>query len=180
MTPEETKRLAASGAVAGLCPLTEANLGDGIFPAPDYLAAGGRFGLGTDSNILIDPAQELRMMEYAQRLSLRSRNVLAPEAGRSTGRVLFDGALQGGFQALGVPAFGLREGTPADLVSLDATHPTLAGRAGDAILDSWIFSGQGLVDRVWRRGVKLVEGGRHRLRPAIERRYKEALARIVS
>ncbi len=178
MTLTETKRLAKSGAVAGLCPITEANLGDGLFPTPLYLEAQGRFGLGTDSNILIDPAQELRMLEYAQRLNLRARNVLAPEAGRSTGRALFDGALAGGFQALGIPAFGLKEGAPADLVSLDAANPVLAGRSSDTILDSWIFGG-GKVDCVWRRGTRLVAGGRHHTRDHTAERYKETVARIL-
>jgi formiminoglutamate deiminase len=178
MTADETKRLAASGAVVGLCPITEANLGDGIFPAPDYAAAGGRFGIGSDSNVLIDAAEELRTLEYAQRLKLRARNVLAGQTGSSTGRALFDGALTGGFQALGVPQFGIQAGAAADLVSLDATDPVLAGRAGDALLDSWIFGG-GRVDCVWRRGIKWVEGGRHRARTAIGVRYKQAVAGIV-
>jgi formimidoylglutamate deiminase len=178
ITPMETQRLAKSGAVAGLCPITEANLGDGVFPTPSYLEAQGHFGLGTDSNILIDPAQELRMLEYAQRLTQRARNVLAPEAGRSTGRALFDGALLGGFQALGISDFGLKMGAPADLVSLNAAGPVLAGRSGDAILDSWIFGG-GKVDCVWRRGTRIVTGGQHRGREAVAHRYKETVARIL-
>jgi formimidoylglutamate deiminase len=178
MTDGETQRLAASGAVAGLCPITEANLGDGIFPAPDYVAAGGRFGIGSDSNVLIDAAEELRTLEYAQRLRLRARNVLAAQTGSSTGRALFDGAMMGGFQALGVSAFGLAQGATADLVSLDAADPVLSGRSGDAVLDSWIFGG-GRVDCVWRRGTKWVEGGRHRARDIIATRYKQAVAGIV-
>jgi formiminoglutamate deiminase len=178
MTEGETERLAKSGAVAGLCPITEANLGDGIFPAPNYLAAGGRFGIGSDSNVLIDAAEELRTMEYAQRLHLRARNVLAPQTGSSTGRALFDGALTGGFQALGVPQFGLRPGAPADLVSLEASDPVLAGRRSDALLDGWIFGG-GKVDCVWRQGTKWVEGGRHRAQKAIATRYRQAVAGIV-
>jgi formiminoglutamate deiminase len=179
MTKEETARLARSGAVAGLCPITEANLGDGLFPAPDYLEAGGRFGVGSDSNVRIDAAEELRLLEYGQRLSLRARNVLAPDAGRSTGRSLFDGALKGGTQALGVPDSGLKDGAPADLVSLDIESPALAGKSGDAILDSWIFAGTGAVDRVWCAGRQLVAGGRHKNREEIARRYKEVLVRIV-
>jgi formiminoglutamate deiminase len=179
MTGEETARLARSGAVAGLCPITEANLGDGLFPAPDYLEAGGRFGVGSDSNVRIDAAEELRLLEYGQRLSLRARNVLAPEAGRSTGRSLFDGAFAGGTQALGAPDSGLQAGAPADLVSLDIESPALAGKSGDAILDSWIFAGTGAVDRVWCAGRQLVAGGRHKNREEIARRYKEVLVRIV-
>jgi formiminoglutamate deiminase len=178
MTESETQRLAASGAIAGLCPITEANLGDGIFPAPEFAAAGGRFGIGTDSNVLIDAAEELRTLEYGQRLRLRSRNVLAGQAGTSTGRALFEGALHGGFQALGVPQFGLQKGASADLVTLDAADTVLAGRGRDALLDGWIFGGGG-VDCVWRRGTKWVERGRHRARESIRARYIQAVAGIV-
>ena len=177
MTATETERLAKSGAVAGLCPITEANLGDGVFPAQPYLEAGGRFGIGTDSNVLIDPAQELRALEYAQRLTCRARNLLARETDRSTGRDLFDAALAGGAQALGQPA-GLSQGAPADIVSLDTNHPSLVGRSGNAILDSWLFAG-GTVDCVWRFGRKQVTGGRHQAREAVEKRYREAMRRVV-
>ncbi|MGN6148768.1 MAG: amidohydrolase family protein, partial [Rhizomicrobium sp.] len=180
MTKEETARLARSSAIAGLCPITEANLGDGIFPAPDYMEAGGRFGIGSDSNVLIDAAEELRTLEYGQRLSLRARNVLAPAAGRSTGRALFDSVLTGGYQATGVCSFGLRAGAPADLVSLNAAHPALAGRSGDAILDSWIFTGARLVGCVWRAGVRVVHVGRHKNREIAVQKYKEVLGRIVN
>jgi formiminoglutamate deiminase len=180
MTDEETHGLAASGTVAGLCPVTEANLGDGIFPARAYLSAGGCFGIGTDSNILIDPAEELRALEYAQRLAARARNVLAPAPGRSTGRELFDQALLGGMRALAAGLAGLTAGAPADLVTLDASHPALIGRAGDAILDSWVFAGwRGTVDCVWRGGVKLVESGRHRAREGTLARYQETMARLL-
>ena len=102
-TEQEIRALAASGAVAGLCPLTEASLGDGIFDGASYLAAGGRFGIGTDSNIQIDAAAELRQLEYGQRLARRARNVMAAQEGESTGRRLFDAALAGGAQALQRP-----------------------------------------------------------------------------
>jgi formimidoylglutamate deiminase len=180
MTKDETARLAKSGAVAGLCPITEANLGDGIFPAPDYRDAGGRFGIGTDSNVLISATEELRTLEYGQRMMLRARNVLAPRAGRSTGRALFDGALAGGAQALGAAESGLKPGAPADLVSLQGDHPVLAGRSGDAVLDSWIFAGTALVDCVWRRGLKLVVDGRHLRRAQTAEKYKETLTRLMS
>jgi formiminoglutamate deiminase len=169
MTADETARLAASGAVAGLCPVTEANLGDGFFPSTDYLARGGDFGLGTDSNVLIDAAGELRALEYAQRLVHRARNVLALEAGRSTGRRLYDSALWGGAKALGVGKVGLCEGASADIVSLDSSDPAYAGRTGDSLLDSWIFAG-GSIDCVWRRGRKVVTGGQHCKRDIIRER----------
>lgn len=180
MTETETLALAKSGAVAGLCPVTEANLGDGIFPAAAYLAAGGRFGLGTDLNVLIDPAVELRSLEYAQRLTHRARNVLASAPGCSTGRELFDRALAGGAQALAAEPAGLRAGVAADLVSLDPNHPALCGRAGDLLLDSWIFASRcGAVDGVWRHGEKLVENGRHMNRDRIATRYRETMKRVL-
>lgn len=180
MDDGETEGLAKSGATAGLCPITEANLGDGVFPTPAYLACGGHFGIGTDSNVLIDPAGELRMLEYAQRLTTRARNVLAPGEGYSTGATLFDGALRGGARALGQGEGGLCEGAAADIVSLNHTHPALAGRSGNALIDSWIFAmSGGAVDCVWRAGRKWVENGRHMRRDDIEARYRHSLARIL-
>jgi formimidoylglutamate deiminase len=178
LTEDETKRLAASGAVAGLCPITEANLGDGIFPAAEYLAARGAFGLGTDSNILIDAAGELRSLEYGQRLKHRARNVLAPEAGHSTGRALFDGAESGGARALGLGATGLQKGAGADFISLNAADPSFAARSGDALLDSWIFAG-GSIDCVWRQGRKIVSQGHHLRGEIIRERYLRVITRLI-
>jgi len=178
MTAAETLRLARSGAVAGLCPITEANLGDGVFPTPDYCAAGGAFGIGTDSNVLIDAAGELRGLEYAQRLLRKSRNVLAAQAGRSTGRMLFDNAFTGGAQALGTDGGGLCEGASADIVSLDLEDRALVGRREDALLDSWIFAG-GTIDCVWRGGRQLVDGGRHFRREAIRKRFALAMTELL-
>ena len=178
LTDDETKRLAASGAVAGLCPITEANLGDGIFPAAAYLAARGAFGLGTDSNVLIDAAGELRSLEYAQRLKHQARNVLAPEPGHSTGRALFDGALAGGARALGQRITGLQKGAPADFISLNAADPSFAARTGDSLLDSWIFAG-GSVDCVWRSGRKEVTQGRHRRGEIVRERYSRVITRLI-
>lgn len=180
MDAAETAKLAASGAVAGLCPITEANLGDGIFNAREFQAAGGVFGIGSDSNILIDAAEELRSMEYAQRLVHRARNVLGRTDTASTGRVLFDGALAGGARALGQKIAGLSVGGAADFVTLDATQPSLAARRGDALLDGFIFAGQRMVDGVWRRGRRVVSGGRHIVRDAVAARYRLALGTILS
>ena len=186
ITDAEIRAFAVSGAVAGLCPVTEASLGDGIFPARDFLSYGGRFGMGTDSNILVGVTDELRQLEYSQRLQHRERNVLAGSqlagAGNlSTGRVLFDGALAGGAQALAQPLPGLRPGTDADIVTLDASHPSLAGRAGDAILDGWIFAtGGNAIDCVYARGVKVVEGGRHRLRHRARETFNAVVRRLVA
>lgn len=180
MTREETAMLAASGAVAGLCPITEANLGDGIFPALSYLEAGGAFGVGSDSNILIDVAEELRGLEYSQRLHHRSRNVLATADTMSTGRRLFDGAVAGGARALGIAAHGLRRGAVVNMVALDCSHPTLWGKQGDELLDGWIFGGgRDMIDTVWTNGVRRVAQGRHVGREPIRQRYREALGTLL-
>ncbi len=178
MTEAETAGLAASGAVAGLCPVTEGNLGDGIFPAAGFIAGGGRIGIGSDSNVLIGIGAELRQLEYAQRLKHRERNVLA-QAGGSTGRALYDAALAGGAQALGAPAGGIAAGAPADLVSLDTAAPGAAGRAGDSLLDSFIFAGTVGVDCVWVGGRKQVEGGRHPARDAVGAAFRGAMTRLA-
>ena len=176
----EIQAVAASGAVVGLCPITEANLGDGIFPAGALLAQAGRIGIGSDSNVLLDAAEELRTLEYSQRLAHRGRNVLASAAGRSTGRTLFDGALAGGAQVLH-SARGLMAGALLDVVSLSTEQPELVQRREDDILDSWIFSGgRRVVDCVWRAGEKVVVNGRHRHRDAIVARYRRTLKNLLS
>ncbi len=181
MTLAETSRLAGTGAIAGLCPVTEANLGDGIFPGMDWLAAGGRYGVGTDSNVATDAVQELRQLEYAQRLGQRARNLMAREAGASTGRALFTTALQGGAAALGVGLSGLQAGAAADLVTLRAGHPSLVHRHGDRLLDGWIFGAdRSVVDRVWVRGRQCVADGRHSAREPIAARYAETIRRLVA
>jgi formiminoglutamate deiminase len=181
LTPAECEGLARSGAVAGLCPVTEANLGDGVFPAQAFLAAGGAFGVGTDSNVHIDAAHELRALEYAQRLALRARNALAAAGGGSTGAGLHALALAGGAQALSDPAGAIAEGRPADLVSLDLDHPSLAVRHGDAVLDGWIFAaGDRAVDCVWRAGRKLVSRGRHVAAEPILADYRKTLRALIS
>lgn len=180
MTPGETTRLAGTGAVAGLCPMTEANLGDGIFPGVDWIAGHGRYGVGTDSNVCGAAAQELRQLEYAQRLGQRGRNLMAGRPGASTGRALFTAALEGGVAALQAGLPGLRAGGAADLVTLRADHPGLVHRHGDPLLDGWIFGGGGgAVDCVWTRGRKQVADGRHVAREAVAARYAEAMRRLL-
>ncbi|HYZ48085.1 MAG TPA: formimidoylglutamate deiminase [Sphingomonas sp.] len=180
LTEAEADALAASGAVAGLCPVTEANLGDGIFPAIRYLAAGGRIATGTDSNVQIDPAAELRALEYSQRLAHRARGCLATEQAPSVGGRLFRAAGEGGAQALGT-TFGLAVGNGADIVSLNAEHPSLIGRSGDALLDGWIFgANRPAVDCVWRAGLNVVRGGVHLARGDVARRYRETLGKLLA
>lgn len=181
MTPAETASLAATGAVAGLCPSTEANLGDGIFDGVGWLQAGGRFGIGTDSNIAIDAAAELRQLEYSQRLRHRARNVLSAGDGSSTARTLFDAALAGGAQALSAGACGIRVGASADLVALDGEHPALLGANCDQWLDGWVFAAaRPAVSAVWVRGRQVVAGGCHVARTQIGLAYRRALARLAN
>jgi formiminoglutamate deiminase len=179
-TVDEATRLAKSGAVAGLCPITEANLGDGVFSGPQYLAAGGAFGIGTDSNVSIAAGDELRQLEYSQRLRDRARNVVGVGDARSTGRVLFEGAVRGGAQALGVRDAGISVGAAADFVSLASDAPAFAHRRGDALLDSFIFAGgRHCIDGVWRAGRKMVSQGRHHARDEVAVRYRAALQRLL-
>lgn len=175
MTPEETAAMAKSGAVAGLCPITESNLGDGIFDGVRYLAAGGAFGVGSDSNVRISLTEELRVLEYSQRLGLKGRALLA-EAERSTGRVLYQQAATGGAMAAGRPSGVIAVGQWADLLGLDLSEPDLDGVQGDTILDAWIFAqGDGAVSDVWSAGRHIVTEGRHHARDAITTRYRAAM-----
>jgi formiminoglutamate deiminase len=181
MTAEETRRTAEAGVVAGLCPVTEANLGDGIFDGPGYLACGGRFGIGSDSNVLIGVADELRQLEYGQRLQCKQRNVLTRAEGASTGHNLYEAAAHGGSVALGAHPAVLAPGAPADIVSLDAANPALPERRGAGVLDGWIFAARtNPVDCVWVGGRKRVEGGRHHAREAIVARYRRSLAGLLA
>lgn len=178
LTADETTRMAKSGAVAGLCPVTEANLGDGIFPAVDFFAQGGAFGVGTDSNVLIDAAGELRALEYSQRLTRRGRAVLADREA-STGGTLYRRALAGGAQATGGTT-GITVGQAADFVSLETDDLAYAGRSDDALLDSLVFAGpKRAIRTVWRRGRVVVENGRHVGRAEIEARYRRALDAVL-
>jgi formimidoylglutamate deiminase len=181
MTPEETGHMAAAGVVAGLCPVTEANLGDGTFNGPHFMSSGGRLGIGTDSNVLVGVADELRQLEYAQRLHGRQRNVMSRGEGASTGRTLYEAAAEGGAAALGAPAAVLAPGAPADIISLDAANPALLERHGDRLLDAWIFAARtSPVDCVWVGGRKWVEAGCHQARERIVARYRRSLARLLA
>ena len=178
MTGNETRRLAATGATVGLCPITEANLGDGLFNAIGFTGHGGRFGVGTDSNVEISLAGELRLLEYGQRLAIRSRNILAAPAG-STGRALFDHALHGGAAALGQPRCGIQPGAAADIVTLQADALALLGRDGDALLDALVFSGRPLVDCVYTRARLAVRNGAHLASDDINRRFRTAMQQLL-
>lgn len=176
MTDEETRIVAKSGAVAGLCPTTEANLGDGFFNATPYLHAGGAIGIGSDSHISISPTEELRWLEYGQRLVHQSRNQLAGGPGQSTGRRLFELAAAGGAQACGHNAGALAVGMCADMIRLDTSHPLLCAHRQDEIIDSWIFSGnENLVRDVYVGGRKVVCDGHHESEEEIAREFAHTM-----
>lgn len=179
MQPHETRGLAQSGAVAGLCPITESNLGDGIFDGVSYLGAGGRVGFGSDSNVHISYFDELRTLEYSQRLRDRSRAALAT-AERSTGRVLVDQACASGHQALGRGSGAIETGAWADLVGVGTDNAYVMNRKGDVALDSLIFSGHGdkCVSDVWSAGRHVIQTGQHPRRAAIAKRFQGVVEKL--
>jgi formimidoylglutamate deiminase len=179
MDDDETVKLAGSGAVAGLCPTTEANLGDGLFKLAAFLEAGGRFGIGSDSHVSVSPIEELRWLEYGQRLDVLRRLVASSLEEPHCGARLWQGALAGGAQALGRKTGRLMPGYRADLIRLDADHPALVGRRGPVLLDSLVFAGNTTpVQDVMVGGRWLVRDGRHHARDEIARRYRAALRRL--
>jgi len=181
LTDGETTRLAESRAVAGLCPTTEANLGDGLFPLADYLDAGGRLGIGSDSHISISPIEELRWLEYGQRLVSRHRNIGARHPGASVGETLWRAALSGGAQASGLPIGELRDGARADLLVLDENSPLLAARDTQSVIDSFLFAGNTpLVRDVMCGGEWVVRDFRHRDEERIAARYKHTVRELAA
>ncbi len=180
MTMEETRALAATGAVVGLCPSTEASLGDGTFALPAYRNAAGLFGIGTDSHVGTSPRDELRALETSQRLALQQRSIATDDDNPHPGRVLLDAAWAGGAQASGRALGRIAPGARCDLVELDAGHPGLVGQAGDALLDAWIFSGQGNpVRSVFVGGRCVVRDGRHIDREAIGAGFSRAMKELA-
>jgi formimidoylglutamate deiminase len=181
MTDEETRALAASGAVAGLCPTTEGNLGDGVFRLSEYRSAGGRYGIGGDSHVSRDPAEELRTLEFFQRVTARKRNIAASGSSPSVGTNLWLEAARGGAQALGRRMGAIAPRMRADFVVLDGKHLDLEGRRGDAITNALVFSGtNGLVRDVMVAGKWLVKERRHPKAAGAVRAYKRALAGLLS
>ena len=182
MSPQETADLAASGAVAGLCPTTEANLGDGLFPAADYLRAGGAWGIGSDSHISVSPVEELRWLEYGERLATRRRNVLAGEAGPAAalGHRLYTEALAGGAQALGRPIGAMETGRRADLVVLDTAAPPLCDLPAERLLDALVFAGnRNPVRDVMVGGQWVVCDGAHKDERQVLERYRAVLRTLL-
>jgi len=180
LTEKETTQLARSGAVAGLCPTTEANLGDGLFPLARYIDAGGTLGIGSDSHISVSPIEELRWLEYGQRLSTRHRNVAARRAGDSVGETLWRVALKGGAQAADMPIGALATGNRADFIVLDHESPLLAARDNRSVMDSFLFAGNVTpVRHVMAGGKWVVRDGKHRDEARIAARYRMAVTRLA-
>lgn len=178
MDADETERLAQSRAVVCLCPSTEANLGDGLFPLHDFLSAGGRIAIGSDSHISIDPFEELRWLEYGQRLASRSRNVASLQQAH-VGHELYARALAGGAQASGQILSGLAAGATADLVALDDDDPMLVGHGDASLLDALVFSGFRLpIERVMVHGDWCVVDGDHVDQREIRAAYAATLERV--
>jgi len=180
MTEAETIDMAKSGAVAGLCPITEANLGDGPFNGPQYLQAGGAFGVGSDSNVLISMTEELRTLEYSQRLRDVARNVMVVGEG-SIGQTLYTGAARGGAQALARGTGQIEVGALADLTAIDSTAPALCALSTGQILDGLSFAARDdVVTDVWSAGRHQVRGGRHVARDSIEAGYRSAMQSLMA
>lgn len=180
MTAKETVSMARSGAVAGLCPVTEANLGDGPFNGPAYLAANGEFGIGSDSNVLISLTEEMRTLEYSQRLRDIARNVMVVGEG-SVGKALYLGAAKGGAQALARGAGAIAVGELADLVAIDSTSPALCALRDDQLLDGLVFAAKDtVVTDVWSAGRHAVKSGRHIRRDEITATYRAAMQSLIA
>lgn len=176
MSDDELRRAAGSGAVVGICPTTEADLGDGIFRTQEWLRAGGRFSIGSDSNVRISVSEELRQLEYNERLTSGQRNVLS-QADTSCGRFLYQHAAEAGAIACGQNIGRLEPGYRADFLELDDNHLLTLGRGPNAALDSWIFAGdERVIKSVWVAGKCLIKDGRH----ALDKQLNNGMAKVIT
>ncbi|RZJ57898.1 MAG: formimidoylglutamate deiminase, partial [Acidovorax sp.] len=182
MTPDEYAAAARTGAVAGICPTTEANLGDGIFDMPLWLKHGGRWGVGSDSHACVNAAEELLMLEYGQRLSRRQRNVLASSTQAEVATAMTLQAVAGGAQAAGRAVAGLAAGQQADLVVLDAQHVALRDLPAHSMLSAHVFGSHrtSAIDSLWVAGVQRVAQGRHALHEAAAHAFVAARSATIA
>jgi formimidoylglutamate deiminase len=182
MDASEYARAAASGAVAGLCPTTEANLGDGIFDLPAWQAGAGRWGIGSDSHICVNAAEELLMLEYSQRLATRQRNVAATTAQPHVASAMTLAAVQGGAQAAGRRVGGLAVGQQADAVVLNAGHPALQGLSAPDMLSAHVFASHrsSAINAVWVGGQALVTAGQHQLHQSAQNGFVAARSQLLA
>jgi len=168
--------IARSGATVAICPTTEANLGDGLFPLHDYLQASGHWGIGSDSHVSVSPVEELRWLEYGQRLVTRRRNIAVSAAQPSTGELLYGQALAGGLRSA-----GQAQAAAGDFVVLDDAAPVLAGATVDDLLDRLVFAGnRGMVDETHVGGARVVAQGRHLDRESIAHDYGQAMRQLLA
>jgi formimidoylglutamate deiminase len=177
--PNELHALVKTGAVVGLCPTTEGNLGDGRFPLDEWLAAGGRFGIGSDSHVSVDPAEELRSAEYCVRMWRERRLLGVDDREKHCGTHLWSRAATGGAQALGRKSGALAVGAPADIVVLDLERPAFAGVPDEALLDAHVFAPRsGPIREVYVGGERVVADQRHAVREEIGVAYRRCLERL--
>jgi formimidoylglutamate deiminase len=180
LTTSEIEKTAKSGAVVGICPLTEANLGDGIFPTAEYLNHGGKFALGSDSHIAINVADEIRLLEYAQRLTKNERAVLVDKNCSSVGQYLFTKATADGATAINQNVGSIEVGKQADLLVLNDEHPSLFSKSNSQILDAAIFASNQLpVKDVYVGGRRVIESGNHIMDEEVVEKYKAVLKRLI-
>jgi len=178
-TPTELQAIRQAGAVVGVCSTTEANLGDGCFPLDDFVTSGGRFGIGSDSQVSIDPREELRAAEYALRLSKQRRGLVCQSSQLHCGTSLYALASAGGAQALGL-AGELVAGAVADIVVIDTNQAQFAGIRDDALLDAHVFAPRpGAVRDVLVAGRWVVRNGRHAQREFVMESYRRSVARLL-
>ena len=181
LADDELAGIISCGATVSICPTTEANLGDGLFRLPDFLDAGGRFSIGSDSNVSVSPVEELRWLEYGQRLVAQRRNIAASSQQPSCGATLLEQAWQGGALSSGMPLGSLEPGRAGDWIVLDERAPALAGMRDEDALDRLIFAGnRSLVDQVYVGGRCLVRGGRHQDHDKHAERYRVAIRHLLA
>jgi len=181
MTSEETGNMARSGAIAGLCPMTEANLGDGIFPAEEFVAAGGQFGLGTDSNIRTNVAEELQMLEYSQRLSNKRRNILAGQDNPHTGDNLYQQASSGGATALNQPVGTIDINRRADFIVLDAQLDGIHRPANGRYMDYWLFGALNRTPKdVYVAGQQVISDGHHDGDEVVDHKFRRVMEKLLA
>jgi len=193
VSKQEWQDIAQSGAIVGLCPTTEANLGDGLFPLSEFIEQGGKWGIGSDSHISIDTREELRLLEYGLRLARQERSVLAGAAGSEgtvdtgasvaghVGAFLWGSAAQGGAKALGQPIGEIAVGKRADLIVLDKSKLAFAGAACGQIMDALVFAGQpNPITDVMVAGKWVIEGGKHKDEDQIFARYQDLVGTVAA
>jgi formimidoylglutamate deiminase len=181
LSSEETTAIARSGATVAICTTTEGNLGDGLFPLRDYLDAGGGWGVGSDSHISVSPIEELRWLEYGQRLATHHRNIAVRAKSGSVGETLVQGVMASAQASTGHRIGTLGAGECADYLVLDADAPQFAGAQAQDAIDRWIFSGnRNLVRDVFVAGQQVVSNGLHRDRDAIATRYRESMRTLLA